>query len=108
MGRLITEEFDLDPSSSHDKADALEPHEFGYRWVEYIVFLKAKRCDLPEWEAFVGMKVEIQVQTVLQHAWAAISHTIDYQQELDDSQSNCGANSFASQHYWSWATSSSP
>ncbi len=83
VGRLITEEFDLDPSSSHDKADALEPHEFGYRSVHYIVFLKAKRCDLPEWEAFAGMKVEIQVRTVLQHAWAAISHAIDYKQELD-------------------------
>jgi putative GTP pyrophosphokinase len=80
---LITEEFALDESSSLDKGEVLRPHEFGYRSVHYTVSLGGKRSDLPEWKAFAQMKAEVQVRTVLQHAWAAISHAIDYKQELD-------------------------
>ena len=33
---------------------------------------------LTEWEAFANIKAEIQVRTILQHAWAAIDHELTY------------------------------
>jgi putative GTP pyrophosphokinase len=83
MKSLITQEFALDESSSIDKGEVLQPHEFGYRSVHYIVSLREARSTLSEWKRFEKMKAEIQVRTVLQHAWAAISHAIDYKQVLD-------------------------
>lgn len=83
VGELIAEEFDIDASTSGDKRDLLKPHEFGYASVHYVVSLNSARSALPEWQAFTGLRAEIQIRTVLQHAWASISHAIDYKHELD-------------------------
>jgi putative GTP pyrophosphokinase len=81
--RLIEEEFRLDDESSVDKSLLLKPNEFGYRSVHYIVSLPSNRKDLLEWRPFATVRAEIQVRTVLQHAWASISHTLDYKHEED-------------------------
>ncbi len=83
VGKLIQSQFVLDPKSFMDKSDLLEPHEFGYQSKHYVVSLRETRTNLPEWKGFEGLKAEIQVRTVLQHAWAAISHAIDYKNEMD-------------------------
>lgn len=41
------------------------------------------RGKLPENEAFSGLKAEIQVRTVLQHAWAALDRKLRYNNEED-------------------------
>jgi hypothetical protein len=51
---------------------------FGYKSVHYLVELKGDRTRLPEYERFAGLVAEIQVRTVLQHAWAEIEHDIQY------------------------------
>lgn len=78
VGDLIGQEFSVDDRFSIDKSTSLEPDRFGYSSVHYVVRLSETRRDLPEWKTFAKLAAEIQVRTALQHAWAAVSHKLDY------------------------------
>ncbi len=67
----VVEKVDL--SASLEKEERL-----GYQSVHYLVRLTGDRTHLPEYRQFDGLKAEIQVRTVLQHAWAEIEHDIQY------------------------------
>lgn len=75
---VIKKQFKIDDENSGDKADMLAEDRVGYLSVHYIVQLNEKRTGLPEYEEFVGLKSEIQVRTLLQHAWAEIEHDKNY------------------------------
>jgi ppGpp synthetase/RelA/SpoT-type nucleotidyltranferase len=75
---LIRKEFQVDELNSADKRASLNPDRFGYLSFHLVVSLPEHRRNLTEWQEFANIKVEIQVRTVLQHAWAAISHKLDY------------------------------
>jgi len=81
--QLLMREFQIDDRSSIDKSLLLKPNEFGYRSVHYIASLPETRKNLLEWRSFANIRAEIQVRTVLQHAWASLSHTLDYKHEQD-------------------------
>jgi putative GTP pyrophosphokinase len=51
---------------------------FGYHSVHYLVELPPEEADRPDRERFGGLVAEIQVRTILQHAWAEIEHDIQY------------------------------
>lgn len=78
---LIKAEFDIDNSNSieHSPCGA----EFGYRSAHYVVRLSKSRSKLLEWGGLADFRIEIQVRTVLQHAWAAVSHKLQYKRETD-------------------------
>lgn len=78
VGDIIRKEFLVDDENSLDKAEAMDPERFGYLSVHYVVSLSKGRARLTEWKPFSGFGVEIQVRTVLQHAWAAIDHKLRY------------------------------
>lgn len=80
--RLLETEFKIDSRSS-DKKTLLEPDRFGYLSIHKIISLSDARAKLPEWSDFSGFLAEIQVRTVLQHAWAAISHALQYKNRKD-------------------------
>lgn len=62
-----------------NKGDLLKQEErFGYQSVHYIVTLSDQRLALPEYGLYKGLVAEIQVRTILQHAWAEIEHDIQY------------------------------
>ena len=50
----------------------------GYESYHFVVELSQARLALPEYARYRGMRVEIQVRTILQHAWAEIEHDIQY------------------------------
>lgn len=50
----------------------------GYESYHYIVDLGETRQTLSEYARYEGRVVEIQVRTILQHAWAEIEHDIQY------------------------------
>lgn len=50
----------------------------GYQSIHYLVKLKENRLALPEYARFRGLVAELQVRTILQHAWAEIEHEIQY------------------------------
>jgi ppGpp synthetase/RelA/SpoT-type nucleotidyltranferase len=62
-----------------DKADILfREDRLGYQSVHYIVRLRRNRAALPEYARYADLKAEVQVRTILQHAWAEIEHDIQY------------------------------
>ena len=61
-----------------DKAEALGTDKFGYRSVHCIVSISKDRQNLPEYENYKNLKFEIQIRTVIQHAWAEIEHDRNY------------------------------
>jgi putative GTP pyrophosphokinase len=74
---MVGEEFDVFERS--DKGAALiEEGRFGYQSIHYLVTLKESRTRLDEYAEFERAIIEIQVRTILQHAWAEIEHDIQY------------------------------
>ena len=71
VGTLIEREFDIDWANSSRRGEDDPPDRFGYRSDHYIV-------RTPADERFAGLSAEIQVRTVMQHAWAAVDHRIRY------------------------------
>jgi ppGpp synthetase/RelA/SpoT-type nucleotidyltranferase len=53
----------------------------GYESIHYLVAFRPNRHELTEYRRFRDLIVEIQVCTVLQHAWAEIEHGIRYKPE---------------------------
>lgn len=78
VAEIIRREFSVDPERSADKREQLDIDSFGYRSVHLVCSLKEPRSSLIEWRAFGDFYAEIQIRSVLQHAWAAISHKLDY------------------------------
>ena len=78
ISTLIEDQFMIDLENSINKSQIIDIDKFGYRSIHYVVSLSKKRATLPEWETFENLKAEIQVRTVLQHAWASISHKLSY------------------------------
>ncbi|MEE9377513.1 MAG: tetratricopeptide repeat protein, partial [Candidatus Lokiarchaeia archaeon] len=62
-----------------DKGDLLKPSEFGYRSIHLIVRIDEKRKKLPECREYKDLCAEIQIRTVIEHAWAEIQHHLDYE-----------------------------
>jgi ppGpp synthetase/RelA/SpoT-type nucleotidyltranferase len=56
----------------------LKEEKFGYGSIHYLVRLKENRIDLLEYSRFKNLIAEIQIRTILQHAWAEIEHDIQY------------------------------
>ncbi len=75
---FIHDEFDVDPKNSYDRQFSLGPDSFGYRSVHLVVRIKPSRPDASDWTEYVGLKAEIQVRSLLQDAWASVSHELDY------------------------------
>lgn len=78
---IIESEFDVDRINSIDKRAALEPDKFGYCSVHYVVKMSSERLALREFQMYQGMSCEIQIRSVLQHAWAEIEHDTGYKSE---------------------------
>lgn len=78
IAEMIDREFIVDDENSIDKRRAIEPDRFGYMSLHYIVSLNAIRDKLPEYINYKDFKFEIQIRTILQHAWAEIEHKLGY------------------------------
>lgn len=76
--KVIQDEFDIDMQNSGDKADVMEDDKVGYLSVHYVMKMNADRTKLAEYEEFQGLRCEIQIRTLLQHAWAEIEHDKNY------------------------------
>lgn len=74
--RVLRPAFEIDDAKSSDKLESLEPDTFGYRSIHLIA--KQHEADGDIRKALGGMWFEIQVRSLLQHAWAEVDHDIKY------------------------------
>ena len=99
---FIRKNFEIDEKNSEDKAKTIKAQEFGYQSVHFIVSFR-KKVQYPGVEAIPKQffarreateaisggapagpiyKAEIQVRTLLQHAWAQLVHDNLYKTEM--------------------------
>ncbi len=79
---LIRENFDIDEGSTKIHHPIPENDGARYRGIHYTVRLREDRIRLPEYARFASLRCEIQVQTILNHAWSETSHDIVYKNKL--------------------------
>jgi ppGpp synthetase/RelA/SpoT-type nucleotidyltranferase len=77
VGQCVQAEFDVIERVDHT-ATAQREERLGYQSVHYLVRLGNNRNRLSEYRRFEGLVAEVQVRTVMQHAWAEIEHDIRY------------------------------
>ena len=76
--RLIPENFEVHWDQTRIHHPTEENANQRYQAIHYTVSLSATRTALAEYAKFKGLRCEIQIQTILIHAWAETSHDITY------------------------------
>jgi ppGpp synthetase/RelA/SpoT-type nucleotidyltranferase len=75
---LVWENFAVEEDQTRVHHPLPENDRQRYQAIHYTVRLNDDRTKLPEYARFAGMRCEIQIQTILNHAWAETSHDILY------------------------------
>ena len=79
VGKLVEQSFVIDWENSSDKRALIKADTFGYLSLHYI-------CSLPFDAGYpdeiCGKRFEIQIRTILQHAWSAINHDLGYKSQF--------------------------
>lgn len=57
--------------------------EFGYSSLHLVVKFTDSRCQLVEYQKYQDIRFEIQIRTVLQHAWAEVEHGLGYKSHFE-------------------------
>ena len=81
VGACIRDEFEVIEHVDLNRK-LLQEERFGYKSEHYLVKLNDKRTALPEYNPHLGLVAEVQVRTILQHAWAEIEHDIQYKSSI--------------------------
>lgn len=69
----LKQEFDIDETNSVDKRET-EPDKFGYYALNYVCKYPSRRTSQVEYKRFADVLCEIQVTSILRHAWSEIEH----------------------------------
>lgn len=75
---LVRAHFIIDDKESVNKLKPKSPDLVGYRSLHLICTLGPERSKLPEYHNLTSIRFEVQIRTVLQHAWAEIEHKKNY------------------------------
>lgn len=78
IAEVLRKTFAIDEENSTDKADDLGDSRVGYQSLHLVCTLGKERQNLPEYSAISEFKFEIQIRTILQHAWAELAHDGSY------------------------------
>ena len=83
IAELISQEFEVDVENTIYKRKSEDPTKFGYVSLHYVVSLKEENSSSILYRRFENIKLEIQIRTVMQHAWAEIEHDLGYKSKED-------------------------
>lgn len=75
---LIQRTLDIDWNATKVHHPTEDNADQRYRAIHYTVSLGEARNGLPEYAKFSGMRCEIQIQTILNHAWSETTHDMLY------------------------------
>lgn len=78
---MLASQFSVIERVTIHQQDSLDADRFGYLSSHFVVKLDEKRHNLDEWKFAIKFRAEIQVRTVIQHAWSAVSHALQYKKE---------------------------
>lgn len=78
ISNIIKRTFSIDNENSIDKGAELGVDKVGYRSVHFVAEMTEDRLRLADYQRYTGMKFEIQVRTIMEHAWADLSHDRNY------------------------------
>ncbi len=81
VARDLETVFVVDRDNSIDRRKTLDPDRFGYLSLHHVASFGSNRTALLEYRKFIGMKVEIQTRSILQHAWAEMEHDLGYKSQ---------------------------
>ncbi|NHK27507.1 RelA/SpoT domain-containing protein [Parvularcula flava] len=76
--KLLRNAFEVVEDETSDRGRDLGKDKIGYRSFHLVCRLGSSRGGLPEYSGLDQLKFEIQVRTVLQHAWAELAHDTSY------------------------------
>lgn len=76
--RLIPENFYVHPGETKIHHPTDENDQARYQAIHYVVSLSKDRIALPEYRKFADLRCEIQIQTILNHAWSETTHDMIY------------------------------
>ncbi|MFJ8064886.1 GTP pyrophosphokinase family protein [Psychrobacillus sp. NPDC096426] len=79
---LLKKEFNFDVLNSVDKRWGSNPSVFGYASLHQVLSVSDSRKSLTEYEYIKDLKFEVQIRSILQHAWAEIEHDIGYKNTI--------------------------
>lgn len=77
---IIEQNFEVLETKLHHPRREIEDASELYVSNHYLVRLRPERVALPEYARFAGMRCEVQIQTILNHAWAEMAHDTIYKQ----------------------------
>lgn len=77
---ILHDNFEVVSVNVHHPVPGTETETKLFDSTNYLVRLKPERLALPEYQRFEGLRAEIQVQTLLNHAWAEMGHDTIYKQ----------------------------
>lgn len=79
INSIIKNEFKV--LEEQNKSDLLSTKEFAYRSHHFIVRTNKEWQSAPNYRNLGDFKAEIQVRTILMHAWAEIEHKLNYKND---------------------------
>jgi putative GTP pyrophosphokinase len=81
VAEVLEPEFVVDTDNSVDKRALLDPDRVGYLSLHYVMTLGPDRGHLVEYRRFTSVSFELQIRSILQHAWAEIEHDLGYKSD---------------------------